>query len=314
MIKEATILEVDFEQGFTVRTDTGEVHIVGRIAVPCANLFHFGAMAKVPEPGDGALLVDKQDGSKFIIPMYITKLHYDTDLKMDVKDFRLIIEEFALKPGDYFILTSDLEGAFILRTSGMFEFRSGDFYIKHNPDIIHGGLKILTGNIQINTAKGGFSFSYVHDDNLGVSVNEEIKDFPSSLAPAPIFTFSVSRGKQKYLTVSVDRITGDVAIESDIWKMHIRYAGIFEFQAGPTSMKLDIAGNINISTTGTVNIRGAKINLGMSPGFSALLTETFLTLFNSHTHQCSSPGSPSTPPITPITPSAVGSQSIKISP
>lgn len=54
-----------------------------------------------------------------------------------------------------------------------------------------------------------------------------------------------------------------------------------------------------------INVTGQQVNLGGSGGEALLKGQTFLAMFNSHTHVCTAPGSPSGPPVPPLTPAVL---------
>ncbi len=81
-------------------------------------------------------------------------------------------------------------------------------------------------------------------------------------------------------------------------------------ETGGTSITVDAAsGKITLKAT-TVSISATSVKLG---GDSAtqpvVLGNMLLTLFNTHTHTCTAPGSPSSPPITPLTPAVLSTTS-----
>jgi hypothetical protein len=64
------------------------------------------------------------------------------------------------------------------------------------------------------------------------------------------------------------------------------------------------AAGITIKGT-TIKIEGQQVAIGGSGGEALIKAQTFLSLFNSHTHACTAPGSPSGPPIPPLTPAVM---------
>jgi len=54
-----------------------------------------------------------------------------------------------------------------------------------------------------------------------------------------------------------------------------------------------------------INVTGQQVNLGGSAGEALIKGQTFLGMFNSHTHVCTGPGSPSGPPLPPLTPAVM---------
>ncbi|HEY1403488.1 MAG TPA: phage baseplate assembly protein V [Pyrinomonadaceae bacterium] len=70
--------------------------------------------------------------------------------------------------------------------------------------------------------------------------------------------------------------------------------------SGGQSITMD-AGGIKLTAT-NITLSGTKISLGEGAAMSLILGETLLAAFNSHTHNCTAPGTPSGPPVPPLTP------------
>ncbi|MEM7669861.1 MAG: phage baseplate assembly protein V [Pseudomonadota bacterium] len=64
------------------------------------------------------------------------------------------------------------------------------------------------------------------------------------------------------------------------------------------------AGGVEVKGT-TINIEGQSVTVGGPGGEPLVKGQTFMALFNSHTHPCTAPGSPSGPPLVPLTPAAL---------
>jgi len=64
------------------------------------------------------------------------------------------------------------------------------------------------------------------------------------------------------------------------------------------------AAGINVQATRIV-LKGQQVELGGEGGEALIKAQTFLSLYNSHTHVCTAPGSPSAPPLPPLTPAAM---------
>ncbi len=61
-----------------------------------------------------------------------------------------------------------------------------------------------------------------------------------------------------------------------------------------------------ITVKGTqIVVEGVQVHLGGQAGEPLVKGQTFMALFNSHTHVCTAPGSPSGPPLPPLTPAAM---------
>jgi hypothetical protein len=64
------------------------------------------------------------------------------------------------------------------------------------------------------------------------------------------------------------------------------------------------SGGVEVKGT-TINIEGQSVTVGGPGGEPLVKGQTFLAMFNSHTHPCTAPGAPSGPPIVPLTPAAL---------
>lgn len=61
-----------------------------------------------------------------------------------------------------------------------------------------------------------------------------------------------------------------------------------------------------ITVKGTkIVVKGEQVELGGEGGEPLIKAQTFLSMYNSHTHVCTAPGSPSAPPLPPLTPAAL---------
>ena len=74
----------------------------------------------------------------------------------------------------------------------------------------------------------------------------------------------------------------------------------------------DVAGNsVTLAASGVtvkgtqVKVDAAMVSLGQGAAEALIKGTTFLASFNSHTHNCTAPGSPSGPPIPPLTPAVL---------
>ncbi|MEM1302775.1 MAG: phage tail protein, partial [Pseudomonadota bacterium] len=71
-------------------------------------------------------------------------------------------------------------------------------------------------------------------------------------------------------------------------------------------------GGVDITTSSTVNITGASVNLAGSGG-AALVKDSFLSIFNSHQHPIPGPSGVTGPPTTPAPPPAHATMKTKAS-
>ncbi|MDH5552566.1 MAG: phage baseplate assembly protein V [Nitrosomonas sp.] len=54
-----------------------------------------------------------------------------------------------------------------------------------------------------------------------------------------------------------------------------------------------------------IEIKGDQVHVGGQGGEPLIKGQTFMAMYNSHTHVCTAPGSPSAPPLPPLTPAAM---------
>lgn len=54
-----------------------------------------------------------------------------------------------------------------------------------------------------------------------------------------------------------------------------------------------------------IEIKGEQVHIGGQGGEPLIKGQTFMALYNSHTHVCTAPGAPSGPPVPPLTPAAM---------
>ena len=73
--------------------------------------------------------------------------------------------------------------------------------------------------------------------------------------------------------------------------------------SGGQSITMDASG-IKLTAT-TITLAGTSLNLGEGAAMSLVLGEAFMTAFNTHTHNCTAPGTPSGPPVPPLTPAVL---------
>lgn len=65
-----------------------------------------------------------------------------------------------------------------------------------------------------------------------------------------------------------------------------------------------VAAGITVKATKIV-LKGEMVELGGEGGEPLIKAQTFLSMYNSHTHVCTAPGAPSAPPLPPLTPAAM---------
>lgn len=74
-----------------------------------------------------------------------------------------------------------------------------------------------------------------------------------------------------------------------------------ELRSDDGATKVAIEGNVITVKAATVNVESAVVNLSDGASLKALVDESFIDLFNLHTHLCTAPGSPSATPTIPST-------------
>jgi uncharacterized protein involved in type VI secretion and phage assembly len=110
-------------------------------------------------------------------------------------------------------------------------------------------------------------------------------------------------------TVTLDAEAGEIRVEdSNGNSMLMSSSGIaFEDSAG-NKIETSSSG-ITVKGSATITIEGSSVAIGGSGGEPIVKGTSFLAAFNSHTHNCTAPGSPSGPPLPPLTPAALTTKS-----
>ena len=104
--------------------------------------------------------------------------------------------------------------------------------------------------------------------------------------------------------VTIDAAAGEIVIEdANGNSITLSASGVACADANGNEITTT-AGGVEVKGT-TVNIEGSSVTVGGAGGEPLIKGQTFLALFNSHTHPCTAPGSPSGPPIVPLTPAAL---------
>jgi uncharacterized protein involved in type VI secretion and phage assembly len=75
--------------------------------------------------------------------------------------------------------------------------------------------------------------------------------------------------------------------------------------SGGQSVTMDASGGLTVKGVSNVKVDAPQISLGASAASSLVLGEALLASFNTHTHNCTAPGTPSGPPIPPLTPAVL---------
>lgn len=104
--------------------------------------------------------------------------------------------------------------------------------------------------------------------------------------------------------VTIDAAAGEIVIEdANGNSITLSASGIACADAAGNEI-VTTAGGVEVKGT-TVKIEGQSVSLGGAGGEPLVKGQTFLAMFNSHTHPCTAPGSPSGPPLVPLTPAAL---------
>lgn len=139
----------------------------------------------------------------------------------------------------------------------------------------------------------------IKDDLIKIVVNEntyiEVKDGEINIKTSDTLNVDTEgdvtiTGGAKYNVTS----SGDMAIESTGGKVNVTSSGDMVVDSGG---KLDItsSGNMTVESSGNVVVDSASVTLGSGTA-AALLKESAITIYNTHTHICTAPGSPSAVP------------------
>jgi phage baseplate assembly protein V len=84
-------------------------------------------------------------------------------------------------------------------------------------------------------------------------------------------------------------------------------------QTGSSKVTIDASGTITITGATVVVDANANIALGGAAASQHLvLGEALLMAFNTHTHNCTAPGTPSGPPVPPLTPAVLSTRSATV--
>ena len=104
--------------------------------------------------------------------------------------------------------------------------------------------------------------------------------------------------------VTIDAAAGEIVIEDANGNSITLDASGISCEDAAGNQIVTSAGGVEVKGT-TINIEGQSVTVGGAGGEPLVKGQTFLALFNSHTHPCTAPGSPSGPPLVPLTPAAL---------
>jgi uncharacterized protein involved in type VI secretion and phage assembly len=105
-------------------------------------------------------------------------------------------------------------------------------------------------------------------------------------------------------TVTLDATAGTLSVaDANGNSLELASAGITARDAAGNEIKTTGAG-VEVSGV-TVKIEGSMVQVGGAGGEALVKGNSFMALFNSHTHVTGAPGSPTSPPALPLTPAAL---------
>lgn len=105
-------------------------------------------------------------------------------------------------------------------------------------------------------------------------------------------------------SITLDSESNSIVIEdSNGNTVTLNSSGTLVEDASGNTIEMAAAG-ITVKATKIV-LKGEQVELGGEGGEPLIKAQTFLSMYNSHTHVCTAPGSPSAPPLPPLTPAAM---------
>ncbi len=104
--------------------------------------------------------------------------------------------------------------------------------------------------------------------------------------------------------VTVDAAAGEIVIEDANGNSITLSASGIACEDSSGNEIVTTASGVEVKGT-TIKIEGSSVSLGGAGGEALVKGQTFMAMFNSHTHPCTAPGSPSGPPLVPLTPAAL---------
>ena len=151
-------------------------------------------------------------------------------------------------------------------------------------------LRTPSGHIlQFDDAEGEEQFRLVHPSGTELNVNPKgtvnYKDAGGSSITLDAEANSIIINDSNGNTITMDS-SGSVIEDSNGNKIEM------------------VAAGITVDATKIV-LKGQQVELGGEGGEPLIKGQTFLSMYNSHTHICTAPGSPTAPPLPPLTPAAL---------
>jgi hypothetical protein len=109
--------------------------------------------------------------------------------------------------------------------------------------------------------------------------------------------------------VTIDAATGEIIIEDANGNVITLSSSGISCEDGNGNKIVTSSSGVDVKSA-SINIEGQSVTLGGAGGEALLKGQTFLSLFNSHTHPCTAPGAPSGPPLVPLTPAALTTKTV----
>jgi uncharacterized protein involved in type VI secretion and phage assembly len=120
---------------------------------------------------------------------------------------------------------------------------------------------------------------------------------------------SIAITDSKGAHVTLDASSGEIVIEdSNGNSITLSSSGIAWSDSAGNKIETT-AGGIEVKGS-TVTVSGSSIAIGGAGGEPLIKGQSFMAIFNSHTHNCTGPGAPSGPPLVPLTPAAMTIKSV----
>lgn len=150
-------------------------------------------------------------------------------------------------------------------------------------------LKTPSGHVlQFDDAEGEEQFRLAHPAGTELTVNA-----------AGTVTYTDAGGSSITLDAEANRI---VIADSNGNTVTLDGSGTLVEDSNGNKIEM-LAAGINVQAAKVV-LKGQQVELAGEGGEPLIKAQTFMSLYNSHTHACTAPGSPSGPPIPPLTPAA----------
>lgn len=111
------------------------------------------------------------------------------------------------------------------------------------------------------------------------------------------FAFIGFRSQPRMLSPNASTTATELRSDDGATSLHVE-AGKITVNATTVEVHATTA---NVNATSTVNVNAASINLSHGGAMFKLIKDTFITLFNTHTHTSAAPGVQTAVPTTPLT-------------